>query len=95
VSGFVRIVTNRAVFQPASTIDEAFAFLAAIERSSANPTAVHRALFRRMCSQGNVTPKLVSDAYLAALAIDLNAEFITADRGFARFPDLRWRHPLD
>jgi uncharacterized protein len=37
----------------------------------------------------------VPDAYLAAIAIDRDAELITADRGFARFPDLRWRHPFD
>jgi hypothetical protein len=36
----------------------------------------------------------VADAYLAALAIEAGAEWITTDRDFARFPGLRWRHPL-
>jgi predicted nucleic acid-binding protein len=36
----------------------------------------------------------VSDAYLAALAIEHGAEPITTDRDFARFPGLRWRHRL-
>jgi predicted nucleic acid-binding protein len=36
-----------------------------------------------------------ADAYFAALAIEHGCEWITADRGFARFPGLRWRHPLD
>jgi len=36
---------------------------------------------------------MVSDAFHAALAIELGAEWITADRDYARFPGLRWRHP--
>ncbi len=38
---------------------------------------------------------LVPDAWLAAIAIESGCEFITTDGDFARFPDLRWRHPLD
>jgi predicted nucleic acid-binding protein len=37
---------------------------------------------------------LVPDAYLAALAIEPGSEWITTDRDFSRFLDLRWRHPL-
>jgi predicted nucleic acid-binding protein len=28
------------------------------------------------------------------MVIDIGGEWITTDRGFARFPGLRWRHPL-
>ncbi|MBM4037366.1 MAG: type II toxin-antitoxin system VapC family toxin [Planctomycetes bacterium] len=38
---------------------------------------------------------LVADAFLAALAIENGCEWITTDRDYARFPGLRWRHPLD
>jgi predicted nucleic acid-binding protein len=38
---------------------------------------------------------LVWDAHLAAIAIESGCEWITADRDYARFPGLRWRHPLD
>jgi predicted nucleic acid-binding protein len=41
-----------------------------------------------------VAGPLVSDAYIAALAIEHACELITTDADFARFPDLRWRHPL-
>jgi hypothetical protein len=41
------------------------------------------------CTLGNALP----DAYLA-LALESGAEWITADRGFARYPRLRWHHPL-
>ena len=29
-----------------------------------------------------------------ALAIESGSEWVTTDRGFARFEGLRWRHPL-
>lgn len=31
----------------------------------------------------------------AALAMETGCEWFSLDRGFARFPDLRWRHPLE
>jgi uncharacterized protein len=40
---------------------------------------------------GNVVP----DAYHAALAMEHGCEHMTTDKGFSRFPGLRWRHPLD
>ena len=33
--------------------------------------------------------------FLAAMAIEVGATFITTDAGFARFPGLRWRRPFD
>jgi hypothetical protein len=37
---------------------------------------------------------LVTDAYIATLAIEHGCELITTDSDFARFPGLRWRHPF-
>ena len=37
----------------------------------------------------------IPDALIAAQAIEHGATLVTADRGFARFPRLSWRHPLD
>jgi len=34
---------------------------------------------------------LVTDAYLAALAIETGATLVSADRDFGRFPGLRWQ----
>jgi len=48
-------------------------------------------LFRRLGAGANVVP----DAYHAALAIEHGATWITTDRGFGRFPGLRWSTPLD
>ncbi len=99
LSGFVRIVTNRKAFPKASTIDEA---LAIAEGIRAHPNCViiqpgprHWNLFVGLCRRVNARGNLVPDAYLAALAIESGSEWITTDRDYARFPGLRWRHPLD
>ncbi len=42
----------------------------------------------------NIHGALVTDAYLAALAIEHGCELITTDSDFARFSGLRWRHPF-
>lgn len=38
---------------------------------------------------------LVSDAILAALAIEHGATLASTDRDFSRFPNLKWVNPLD
>jgi predicted nucleic acid-binding protein len=58
------------------------------------PGERHWELFERMCGEGSARGNLVSDAYLAALVVDSGSELVTTDRDFARFPGLRWRHPL-
>ena len=49
---------------------------------------------RRLCEAPGAKGNLITDAYFAALAIESGAEWITTDRDYARFPGLRWRHPL-
>jgi transposase len=41
-----------------------------------------------------VKGNLVQDAWFAALAIESGCEWITTDRDYARFPELRWREPF-
>lgn len=55
----------------------------------------HWEIFDRLCRKIGARANLVPDAYLAALAIESGSTFYSADRGFARFPDLRWEHPMD
>jgi predicted nucleic acid-binding protein len=59
------------------------------------PGGRHFELFRKLCTSANATGNLVPDAYFAALAIESGSEWITDDRDFTRFPDLRVKHPLD
>ena len=98
LSGFLRIVTHpRAFKQPTSTSD-AMRFVATLrDRPNAvriTPGPRHWTIFSGLCEAPEVRGNLVPDAYLAALAIESGSEWITADRGFARFAGLRWRHPL-
>jgi len=98
LSGFVRVATHPRIFDPPASLDEAFAFARALRGA---PTAVlvvpgprHFDLFEKLCRDGGARGNLVSDAYLAALVIESGSELVTTDRDFARFPGLRWRHPL-
>jgi hypothetical protein len=58
------------------------------------PGERHWGIFRRLCNEVGARGNLVPDAYLAALAIESGSEWVTTDRDYARFPGLRWRHPL-
>jgi uncharacterized protein len=60
-----------------------------------SPGPRHWDIFVDLCQKVNARGNLVPDAYLAALAIESGSEWITTDRDYARFPGLRWRHPLD
>jgi predicted nucleic acid-binding protein len=56
------------------------------------PSRTHWDIFVKLCNA--IEGPLVSDAYVAALAIDHGCELISTDSDFARFEGLRWRHPL-
>lgn len=98
LSGFIRIVTHPRIFDPPSTLTEAVAFAEAVR--SADPAVTvapgprHWGIFTDLSARAGARGNLVPDAYLAALAIESGSEWITTDRDFARFPGLRWRHPL-
>ena len=99
LSGFLRVVTHPRVFSPPSPLEDALAFANAL-RERANCVSIapglrHWDLFMALCRRGGARGNLVPDAYLAALAVESGSQWITTDRGFARFPGLRWRHPLD
>lgn len=99
LSGFLRVVTHPKVFTRPSPLSSALAFL---DEVRAQPTCVvvqpgprHWDIFVELCKKGGAKGNLVPDAYHAALAIESGCEWVTTDRGFARYPALRWRHPLD
>ncbi len=98
LSGFLRIVTHPRVFLNATPLDQALAFTAAL-RSCSNAVPIqpgdrHWEIFERLCLDVAARGNLIPDAWLAALAIESGSEWITTDRDYARFPGLRWRHPL-
>jgi toxin-antitoxin system PIN domain toxin len=99
LSEFMRIVTHPRIFTPPTPLVDALAFVEALRGRptcvSVDPGPRHWQLFASLCRRVGARGNFVPDAYLAALAIESGSEWLTTDRGFARFPGLRWRHPLD
>lgn len=99
LNSFIRITTNPKILDSPLTIDEATDFVDRLARHARcefiQPGWRHWEAFVELCRNSGVTGNLVPDAYLAALAIELDYDFVTADRDFHKFPGLRWRHPLD
>ena len=96
--GFVRIVTHGRIMDPPSTPDRALAFVEALRRSGnarriEDPDSVWRRLRVLADSDPQLRANIVPDAYLAAVALSHNATLASRNRGFARFPGLRWFDP--
>ena len=98
LAAFVRIGTNRRVFETPLAISEA---VARIDSWLDQPctrivraTERHWEVFRTLLADGNAPANLVTDAHIAALAIEHGCRLATADTDFARFPGLNWFHPL-
>jgi hypothetical protein len=98
-SGFVRVVTHPKVLSRPLAPREALDLLGEVRTAPAvvtvEPGAKHWSLFDDLCRRTGARGNAVPDAYLAALAIEHGCTWVSADRGFARYPMLRWRHPLD
>ena len=98
LSGVVRVLTHARVFNPPMGMSDALAYVNALRSQpravALRPGERHWSLFTTLCRDGDARGNLVADAYHAALAIEVGAEFVTTDRDFARFPGLRWRPPF-
>ena len=99
LSGFLRVVTHPRVFSPPTPLAPALAFAQAVRSApQAVPIAPgqrHWEIFTQVCRKAGAKGNLIPDAWLAALAIESGSELVTTDRDFARFPGLRWSHPLE
>ncbi len=98
LSGFVRIVTNPAIFFDPTPLEKALDFC---QNLRLNPHAVilapghqHWTIFADLCRKIGARGKLVADAWHASLAIEHDCTWISTDGDFARFPGLNWKHPL-
>jgi uncharacterized protein len=99
LTAFVRIATNPRAFAVPTPLDDAFRFTERLLRRSnarvVRPGDRHWAIFEDLCRRTQARGALITDAQHAALALEHGCEWVSFDRDFARFPDLRWRHPLD
>jgi toxin-antitoxin system PIN domain toxin len=96
---FLRVGTNPRLRREAPTVEEAAAIVADwLERpmvTLVNPGERHWEILHEMMIKGQARGLLVTDAHLAALAIEHGATLATCDRDFARFPGLKFFNPLD
>ena len=98
VLGYIRITTHTRILanplHPSVACGHVEAWLAQPQVSFLHPGERHAAIFfdllRRLGTAGNLT----TDAHLAALAIEHQAEVCSTDADFARFSGLSWRNPL-
>lgn len=98
IGAFLRISTHPRVFARPLTVEDAWAaveqWLAApicwVPAATGRTAQILGDLVRRIDARGN----LVTDAQLAALAIEHGLAVVSVDSDFARFPGLRWTNPL-
>ncbi len=98
VLAFLRISTNPRIFPDPLPMKEAWKRVAGwLDAPTAwcpEPTERHRTILERfLCGVASST-KLVSDAHLAALAVEHGLLLCSTDGDFARFDGLRWRNPI-
>jgi toxin-antitoxin system PIN domain toxin len=96
--GFVRLTSSPAVFRSPLTTDQAFDYLdrwlAQGVTTILEPTDRHVPIMRDLLSATGAAGNLVTDAHLAALAIEHGAHLYSADLDFGRFPRLKLVNPL-
>lgn len=97
--GFLRIVTNvRAVRQPLATEEAAAVVSRWLERPQAvivEPGERYWDILRDLLHRSQVRGPMVSDAAIAALAIEHGATLCTTDRDFRRFDGLALLDPTE
>ena len=98
ILGFVRIATNHRIFDnPLDVVGacrQVRTWLGRPQTAIVHPGDRHAdilfSLLEAVGSAGNLT----TDAHLAALAIEHQAELHSTDADMARFPGLMWTNPL-
>jgi len=96
-ASFLRLATNRRIFEIPTPRAEAFRF---VEATCAQPLHLsiapgprHLLVLRRLCDEADALGDLIPDAVIAAVAAEHGCEVVTLDRDFARFPSVPHRRP--
>jgi toxin-antitoxin system PIN domain toxin len=96
-ASFLRLATNRRIFEVPTPREEAFEFIDAVQAQPLHlpvaPGPRHLMLLRRLCDEGDALGDLIGDAVIAAVAAEHSCEIVTLDRDFARFESVRHRRP--
>lgn len=98
VLGFLRVATSARVFPRPLTAERA---VDVVDGWLARPAVRvleagedHWPILKGLLGEAGTAGNLVTDAHLAALAIDHGCELCSTDADFARFARLRWINPL-
>lgn len=96
--GFTRIMTSRAVLlrpiAPGIALGHVRDWLDRPNARVLEPGPRHLGLLEDLLDRSGASGRLLTDAHLAALAIENQAELHSNDTDFGRFPGLRWVNPL-
>jgi uncharacterized protein len=98
VLGFLRIATSPKILANPRDLDQATVivsdWLSGSNVSIVSPTDRHWQILRGLLPKHHIRGSLITDAHLAALAIENGATLCTNDRDFLRFPGLKVEFPL-
>ena len=96
--GFIRIRSNRRFIArpmaPAEALAHCRSWLQQPNARILVPGPRHLDILESLLGGPAIGSRLATDAHLAALAIENQAELHSNDSGFLRFSGLRWRNPV-
>lgn len=96
---FVRLMSHPRIFERPVSVPVAWGqvegWLSVPSVWIPAPTEQHAAILGRLMTTAVTRANHVPDAHLAALALEHGLTLCSSDRGFARYPDLRWENPLE
>lgn len=94
---FLRLGTRRGLFDRPLALAEAARivelWLAQPPAVSVHPTERHLTLLHGLLDPHGTAANLVSDAHLAALALEHGAQVVSFDADFGRFEGVSWHRP--
>ncbi len=96
--GFVRLMSSQAIcsdpMEPVVAIGHVESWLERPQTLISVPGPRHLDILSEITQSARISSRLTTDAHLAALAIETQAELHSNDIDFGRFPGLRWIDPL-
>jgi toxin-antitoxin system PIN domain toxin len=98
LSAFIRIGTNPRVFESPLSLEQSLDRIQSwIDQPCTRiirPTERHWTIFQQVLKDGQAVANLVTDAHIAALALEHGCTVASTDADFARFSKLKWINPL-
>ena len=98
INAFIRIGTNARVFEyPLSNKQALSRVQSWLDQPCTRiirPTEQHWKVLSQLITESQVSANLVTDAHLAALAIEHGCKLASTDADFSRFSGLKWINPL-